>query len=696
MTADSHATRLARWLMTALAGVAAAGLGWGLSSPAMGITACGGVLRDGDDLIPAAQEPHLASVTDATQLAGAQPLIVLLRTSGGRNMQAELNEAITTCPALVEDPGQVIAVGIATDDQTVLVQPGVDLAGRLHTEDITNLMRDQIGRVPLEQVLANGFNEINHQLYDTRNDQPAKPIFSPTAWGALGVLLLLLAGVGAVWVVQHRHALKAAKAEAEAARERGMVLALHLERDQKALEKQTQDLAEWIALSEVEPISRAQVEINLRTHSVLRAWHGIITQMGTAEGFSAEAYGRYTERLHAAYDDLQDAADHMMRTQGQVAQVISVIDGLDGRLAAMPSEFAAAQAAINAAKTKGWITDAAQRDLEVAQSFAQWAQKARDRQEMLGADEFLRVAESKATACTNHAQQIERTFAEMTQQVTAAERRHQALTQSLAPARDAMAGLAEAFAQRSWESVAGNGSTAEAILATVPEQIAQVRTRLDRSVQDVDQAESGLKTVNAAMDTAEALIDAIHETLADLQHAATLLPDAIRAADRAVETAVQVAQARENADGIAVLKQMGERIHRERQYDKPDLRALIDAAELLTLQADQWVVEKQGDQALEASIARAARSGVDQARVRCTQAARLVMTHRNDLPESYSQVMEELAEHLDEVVAEPDPSKQLDLATKIRHQAISVEQEARRVLRTQARVKLAIDAQSRW
>lgn len=696
MTTNAHPARPARWLMTALAGVAAVSLGFGLGSPALGITACGGVLRDGDDLIPAGQEANLESVTDATQLAGAQPLIVLLRTSGGRNMQAELHEAISTCPALVEDPGHVIAVGIATDDQTVLVQPGADLAGRLHTEDLTNLMRDQIGRVPLEQVLANGFHEINRQLYDTRNEQPAKPTFTPTAWGALGVLVLLLAGVGAVWMVQNRQALKVAKAEAESARARGMALALDLERDQKALEKQTQDLAEWIALSEVEPISRAQVEINLRTHSVLRAWHGTITQMGTAEGFSAEAYARYTERLNAAYDDLQDAADHMMRTQGQVAQVISVIDGMDSRLAAMPTQFAAAQAAINTAKNKGWAVEAAQQDLGVAQTFAEWAQKARDRQEMLSADEFLRVAESKAATCTTNAQHIERTFADMTQQVTAADHRHQELALSLVPAREAMAGLEEAFAQRSWESVAGNGSTAEAILAGVPAKIAQVRASLDRSVQAFDQAESGLKGVNADLDAAEALIDAIHETLADLQHAATLLPDAVRAADRAVETAVQVAQARENAEGIAVLKQMRERIHRERRYDKPDLRALIDAAELLTLQADQWVVEKQGEQAVEASIARAARSGVDQARVRCTQAERLVMTHRNDLPESYSQVMEELAERMDEVVAETDAAKQLDLATKIRHQAISVEQEARRVLRTQSRVESAIDTKSRW
>ena len=141
---------------------------------------------------------------------------------------------------------------------------------------------------------------------------------------------------------------------------------------------------------------------------------------------------------------------------------------------------------------------------------------------------------------------------------------------------------------------------------------------------------------------------------------------------------------------------MRDRIHREHQQAQPDLQALINVAELLTLQAEQWVAERQGDQAVDAAIERAARSGVDQARLRCTQAARLVMTHRSELPDSYVQIIEELDEGLDAVVAESNPALRLDKATKIRHQATAITHEAKRVMRTQSQVMPSQNSNSRW
>ena len=681
------------WVVIGLMGIC---LALGLANPSVAITACGGVLRDGDDLIPAEREASVGVATNATQLAGAQPLIVLMRTSGGRHIDTDLQEAITTCPALAEDPGAVIAIGIATDDQTVVIQPGASVADRLHSADISKAMREQIGRIPIEQVLVNGVGEINQQLYDTRNTQPAQPVFTSTAWVVLGVLVLLTGGVGAFWVVQNRRTLRAAKTNAEAIRERGMALALDLERDQRALEKQTRDLAEWMALCEIEPLSRAHVEVNLRAHAVLRQWHGITNQMGTAEGFSAEAYAQFTTRLDTAYAQLQSVADQMMRTQGNLAQVNSVIDTLDGRLAAMPTQCAAAQAAINAAQQNGWKTDRCAADLALAQTYVEWAQQARDRQELLGADELLRVAEAKIAASTTQAHNLERTHADLNQQVIALLNRHDDLVQALGPARDAMGVLKESFASRSWESVVGNGSNAQALLAGIPDTIKSVQVLLERDVQDVEGARVTLESVVNTLDRAEGLIDAIHETLADLQHAAKLLPDAVRAADRAVETAVQVAQSRQNDAGIDQLTLMRDRIHREHQQAQPDLQALINVAELLTLQAEQWVAERQGDQAVDAAIERAARSGVDQARLRCTQAARLVMTHRSELPDSYVQIIEELDEGLDAVVAESNPALRLDKATKIRHQATAITHEAKRVMRTQSQVMPSQNSNSRW
>lgn len=669
----------------------------GLMSPAHAITACGGVLRDGDDLIPADQETKVAAITETTRLNGAQPLIVLLRTNGGRDLDGELTEAITSCPALVEDQESVIAVGITIDDRTVIVHPGSKMAGRIDGDGLAKRMREQVSHTPLEQVLVQAFSTINEQLYDSRNEQvAAKPFIPPTAWGALAVLVLLAGAAGAILVVQKRNALTQARANAETIRDQGMALALNLERDQRSLAKQTKDLAEWMALVEVEPLTRAQVEIDMRTHAVLHDWHALVNQMGTAEGFNAEAYTRYARELAKAHAQMQGAADQMMVIQGNMAQVVTVIDGLDGRLGEIRAKINRANATVDMVSAKGWKVDHAKADLSLASVYTQWAQRARDRQEMLGADEFLRVAEAKADAGATVVENMERTHQDMLQQVVAAKNRHEELEHSLGPAREAMTGLENNFAQRSWESVAGNGSSAQALLAEIPERIAYAESSLDLLIQDMVGAEKELVGIAQDLDAVEGLIDAIHETLGSLQQASRMLPDAIRLADRAVETAIQVAQARENDEGIDDLKAMRERIHRERTHDKPDLRALINAAELLTLQADLWVAQKRGEHAVVEQIERAARSGLDQARARCTHTAQLIGTHQRDLPDSYVQVIEELAEALDDAVHERDPATQLDKATKIRHQAMAVEYEARRVIRTQSKVSPDRDTQTRW
>ncbi|WP_336250846.1 hypothetical protein [Stomatohabitans albus] len=692
--------RFAPWLPSATVMVVAVLvgviLGIPIAQPVGAITACGGVLRDGDDLIPADQEGQVQTVTDTTRLAGTQPLIVLLRTSGGRDINGELTEAISTCPVLADDPGSVIAVGITIDDQAVVVHPGIDVAHRIDSDGLAKSMRDQIGHIPLEQVLVSGFTSINEQLYETRGQTTQQPLLTPLAWMVLGVLILLAGGVGGLWLVQNRQVLRQARANAEATRAKGMTVALNLEQDQRALAKQTQDLAEWMAMSEVEPIRRANVEIDLRAYAVLRRWHALVNQMGTAEGFRAESYDRFNEQLTVVFADVQDVADQMMVIQGNLAHIITIIDGIDGRLAAIKDELHVAATAIDLAVGKGWKSTSSQADLAIATVYAQWAQRARDHQEMIGADEFLRVAESKLSASLMSVQHMERTYLDMTQQVDTAAHRHRELEQSLGPAREAMTGLETSFGQRSWEFVAGNGSSAQALLAGIPQQLDAAKAALDMDVQDIDEAAKQLSSIALDLDAAEGLIDAIHETLTGLQHAARLLPDAVRSAERAVETAIQVAHARERDDGIAELKAMRERIRNEQAADKPDLHALIDSAELLTLQADQWVARERGDQAVQEQIERAARSAVEQARLRCAQTAQLVVTHQRALPDSYMQVIEELAEHLDDTVRESVPERQLDLATKVRYQAVAISHEARRVMRTQSRVLPNRDAQSRW
>lgn len=660
-------------------------LGMVATSPlaAHGVTACGGVVRDGEGLIPSDQLEQVQTITDATKLGGANPLIVIVNDGEGALLDRELEQAIATCPALAEDRDHVLALGLVVSDRTVRIHAGSAIAPRIEDETIAKVMHDQIGTMPIEQILVGAFDRINAQLYATRTQPLTHPVVSPPALAMLSVLGILAVMIGAAWLYANRRLARHVRRDVEGLRDRGMHIAQDLERDQRTIEVLTENLTAKVTLSEAEPLWRAQVESQLRARVVLSQWYAITNRLGTGEGLRAQTLSTFLGPLQAGVSQLQQASDHAILVHGNLAHVLSVIDSIQDRQDRLAGIGVRIEPLIATGRTNGWDMDEVVDLNQTAQRYLDLAADAIDAKAMLAADERLRIAEEKWRRAQELGEERQTTREDIRRHYDARLARLKELHAAMGPAKIAMDGLQSSFAMSAWEAVAGHLAAAGDSLSLAETILDEVRDVLADPEVVLDEAKGGLDAAGLLLSEAEGLIDAVHECLADCQHDAQLLPDALRSVDRAVAMAIQVSTAREHDQGIEALTKARDRIHHEASQDKPDLRALINWAELVQLQADQWVAFQRDDAALDAHFRQAARSTVEQARKSCDYAATIVQTNRHLLPESYIQVIEELADKVQRALAEEDPFVQMDEAARLRHQASAIEQDARRLVHSQ-------------
>lgn len=574
-----------------------------VASAARAVDACGGALRDADDLLDPADEADITEVIERLDRVGVRTLVLLARSFGEDDLEAVLEQAILDCDPLTTDRGwaaDVLGIAVAVDDRLTGIHQGgafpyLDAADTHVDTDVMN-PRFAEGRY------GQGIEEGLQALLRIREDRLADLTAEADHGDDGGVPVLPFLGGGALVVgaaavgsdVLRRRRARAAAHQRVVALEASLAQrVIDLERNRDIAVLDTDRVAGRLGLSEAEPLHRRAADVRAAVGSVLTTWAALSSQVDPSTSATVEVSERLAGEFATVDGRLQEQAADVSALAAETERVETLLEELPGRLDKTEDGIAQAHTAVAVARAAGYRTGPADEDVHDARAALRRAREAHEQRLPDAADVHLSLARQAADDAHRWATGIEQMRQRMAAEADALDARAAELVATVDRAAADMAALEQRFAVPAWEMVAGNGSEAEREIDSSREAITASRSAQDLRVQDWDAADEALDAAEEDLEDAATLLAAISAHRAQLEERSAALPAALEAAGVAVEEAVAVTT-RHAADVTDALEQRAAglrttlaRVRRDAAVDRPDPTAATNAARRIQVEAGE-------------------------------------------------------------------------------------------------------------
>lgn len=678
--------------------------------PARAASACGGLVRDDADLLDAGEEAEVIAAAEALVDQAVRPLVVVTDTLGGRDSEDVLVDLVTGCPGLTTGDGEwgsnVLGVIVAVDDR----ETGVYEGGGLPELDVsrTDVDVDVMNPMFADGELAGGLVAGLEAMTDIRADAVAAAEAAgsgdPSDGDGAGGGLWFLGGAGAVGLVgaggtalvrrrQQARAVADAHAAAVSAQAGLAQQVIDLERDLEVASIAARSLAERLGLAEATTVRERIAATRSSVDATLTRWYALTARIDPTPTADVATYQSIEQALRAMTGQLEEAGGAASALSGHVAEVEALEEGFAGRMSAVATAQGTTRAAMAEAQRRGYRTDPAEEDLRLSVDAVARAEAAMAERLILAADEHLDLAEVAVADAQGWVEGIEVMRAGMAEDTEALRERRQQLLDRVEPALATMEELEQRWATSAWEDVAGNGSEAEAELASAAAALERTAHAQLLDVQDWDGADEALDVAEQDLQDAAALLDAIAERRRRIVEAADLLGPTLESAVAVVEEArgyiaghaadIDDALEVQVADLAATIDRADEVAHGMQRGDRVDPIAAGAAAAQAQQELTDALATARGQVTAADRARRQATRAQSQARRDLADARTFARGRGRYLSRRHRATMAQLEDRMERLDALADPLERQREAAAISAAAAEVRREIRAAVRRQ-------------
>lgn len=361
------------------------------------------------------------------------------------------------------------------------------------------------------------------------------------------------------------------------------------------------------------------------------------SQDPTRDGRSREEYETVTKGYERAFVQLREIQARQASHDRELDALHQAAKEAPVAITVAEEAISGAENAIDKVRSEGWKTGAADEVIALAQEAFDRAKSERDAKKLAAAAESARAASglaSQAFAITLAIPQRKKTIDGALETLSG---RIDRIRGAVAEASAAFDRISAAYAESSWESVAGNGSSAEAFIAEADDALATGRLAATKEQQRWSAADEAVKAGNAAIEQADALLQGIHDREQQLQVAQQIAQQEINEA--AADLARAIAYEREHDADIddamkgelrAAEQTLGE-ARDELAKQPPDYLRVVERAKRANAHADRILAQCQNEHEAAERLRRRAVSAFNEAQATVNRARSYIHSHSSDV-----------------------------------------------------------------